>query len=175
MKKFLSVFATIAFMASQTSFAQAMPIGTSPDSQGKKSMLAFMPVQDPDIDPPRIFFSPPSLNLFTDIFFDTDFGAISSVSFDTEAPFIVAAGLASADGNVFNVQVLDLVTFFELLNITLPDGQIAVGIGFFAQALYEGYYDPFFPVCPCGSLNVLAIDFAGNSSSGLAPVIVFSF
>ncbi len=202
MKKILSIFATLALMASQTPFAQAKPIEKSPRSLDRQPTLAPMPdavsilnlltmstesggsgldaafesVQD-DTNPPIITFLPPTLTIFPPPIFGVGVpGNIVSVSFDTEFPFIVAAGAASAFGNISNVQVDELVTFFDIVQIQFPTGEIEAGIGFFAAARFVGFYDPFiFPVCPCGGLDVVVTDFAGNVSNGVAPVIVVSF
>jgi hypothetical protein len=203
MKKILSAFAVLAFVASQTPFAQAMPVETSARSLDKQPARVFMPdavgilnqltmttefggvgfdaALDPvqDTTPPTITFVPPSLALFPPQpiggFGGFADGNIISVSFDTDAPFIVAVGAGSAVGNGFNVGVINFATFFDLVNIQLPTGAIEVGIGFIAAAQFEGLYDFFTPVCPCGALDVAAVDFAGNVSNGTALVVVVSF
>jgi hypothetical protein len=201
MKKILSVFATFALMASQAPFAQAMPIETStrlpekqpapvfmPDAVGLLNLLtmgaesgelgldaAFEPVQD-DTTPPVITFVPATLTLFPP-FGSFTLGNIVSVSFDAEAPFIVAAGAAAGDVNIFNVDLVDLVTFFELVEIPLPGGtgEVALGIGFFAAAQFIGFHDLSIPLCPCGAIAIAAVDIAGNVSNRVAPVVVVSF
>lgn len=199
MKKILSSLATLALMALPALSTQAMPLEPSTRSLEKRPTAVFTPdaasllnqlratsipggvwvdgavdpVQD-DTTPPRIAFLPPTLALFPPPG-GFSVGSILSISFDAEFPFIVPFGAASAFGNFFNVEVLDLVTFFDIVQIQLPGGQIELGIGFIAAALFAGYYDFFIPICPCGGLDIFAVDFAGNTAYGFAPVIVVSF
>ncbi len=199
MKKILPILATLALVALQALSAQATPLEPltrslekrptvvlAPDAASLLNQLtatsmaggswvdaAVDPLQD-DTTPPRITFLPPTLVLFPPPF-GASIGNIVSISFDAEFPFIVPFGAASAFGNGFNVLVNDLVTFFDIVQIQLPSGQIELGIGFIAAAQFVGFYDPFFPVCPCGGLDIFVLDFAGNTAAGLAPVVVVSF
>ena len=161
-----------AFMPDSVSLLNQLTMGAA--SGGLDLEATFVPAQD-DTTSPRIVFVPPVLTLFPDPFFGATAGNIVSLSFDAEFPYIVAFGAASAFGN-FDVAVNDFLTYFDLVNITLPSGQIELGIGFIAAAQFVGFYDPiFFPVCPCGGLDIFAVDFSGNTANGFAPVVSVSF
>lgn len=196
MKKILSIFAALALMASLTSFAQAMPIETSTRSLDRQPALAFMPdavtlfnhltmgaasvelgldaafapAQD-DTTSPRIQFLPPVLYLYPYLF--PDYGTIIGVSFDTELPYIVALGQAAAYGS-FNVFAIGLDTYFDYVEIPLPTGEIALGIGFVTVAYFEAEFDYYHPVCPYGHLEIFAVDYAGNTAIGGALAFAFS-
>jgi hypothetical protein len=198
MKKILSVLAVLALMASQTSLAQAGPIETSTRSPESRPTLAFMPdavgllnqltmdaaseglgleaafapAQD-DTTPPRIGFLPPVLFLYPSQIFN-DFGTIVGASIDTELPYIVALGSAAAYGG-FNVYANGLETYFDYVQIPLPNGEIDIGIGFVAVAYFEASWDYYVPSCPCGHLEIFTVDFAGNTSIGGTLAIGVSF
>jgi hypothetical protein len=198
MKRILEGFATLALIVLLTSFAQARPIETStrtpnspptlaylPDAIGQLNQLttsaapgemvldaAFSPVQQ-DTTPPVIAFFPPVLPLVPSVGFP-DQGIIIGTAFDLDVPYIVNFGSAAAIGN-FNVFAVELTTFFDYVDVTLPNGQLALGIGFFAVGNYIAYYDYYHILCPCGSLDMLAVDFGGNTTIGAGFVVATSF
>ena len=198
MKMILSLLTALALTVSQTSFAQAKPIETTPRPPEAQPTRAFMPDSvsllsqlttgdasgglgleaafanaQEDKNPPIITFFPPVLPLFpTDIF--PDQGTIIGVGFDLDVPFIVNFGTAAAIG-YFNVFATELTTFFDYVDVTLPDGQLALGIGFFAVGNFLAYVDYYHALCPCGSLDIFALDFGGNTAIGSAFVVAYSY
>lgn len=154
-------------MPDAVSLFNQLTASTTPD--GFALNVAVEPVQD-DQTPPRISFSPGSLFLITTFFTRRASGTIISVALDQELPYIVAFGssLAFAGGPC---QVVDLFSFFDY--VLIPD-TAEIGIGWVSFAEFEGFYNPF-SVYPCGGLEVVAVDFAGNVADSIAPVIVFSF
>src|SRR5262249_3712792 len=198
MKMILSLLTALALTVSQTSFAQAKPIETTPRPPEAQPTRAFMPDSvsllsqlttgdasgglgleaafanaQEDKNPPIITFLPPVLPLFPDIVFG-DAGTIIGVAFDLDLPFIVNFGSAAAYGS-FNVFSDGLDTYFDYVDIPLPNGQIALGIGFVAVGYFEAAWSYYTILCPCGGLDIFALDFGGNTAIGSAFVVAYSY
>jgi hypothetical protein len=194
MKKIVTMLFAIVSIASQTMPIQAMPVISSakmvernlrtiPPLDAVHLYNQFTvntastplwvndivdPIQDQDTTPPQIGFAPQILTIFT--FPNGGYGTITSVAVDLDSPFVVTAGAATAVG-VLDVFVDSLTTYFDLIQIQLPGGQVGIGVGFVSFARYGAFYNPFSFICPCGTLDVTAVDIAGNVGNGLATVV----
>lgn len=133
----------------------------------------FSPVTAVPDDPPVIAFLPSALLLSP----DPSFGAIAEgtilgVTFDPDDPFIIAFSTFTAVSWSFNLSVLDLTVFPITINILLPTGVTAIGTGMAGIADFIAFGSPFLVFEFDGGLDVVSVDFNGNTSFGFAPVFL---
>ncbi len=124
-----------------------------------------------DRNPPVIEFVPPFLVLVPILGFEV--GTITGLAYDLDPPYVVVLASLQASATFFCI-VEDIVPFGFTFTILTPTGRVETGLGLGGIAVFRAVVPPLPSAWPCGEYSIYAVDFNGNSSFGVAPVILFS-